>query len=405
MLYTANEVIDYVEEEDIKFVRLAFCDVYGKQKNISIPPSELAKAFRSGISFDASAIAGFCDESHSDLFLFPDPTTLTVLPWRPSQGRVVRMFCDIKYPDGRPFEHDVRALLKKAVDEATQKGIHCYFGAEYEFYLFRTDEFGAPTSIPMDNAGYMDIAPEDAGENVRREICITLEEMGISPEASHHEEGPGQNEIDFRYSDALSAADNSITFMSVVKTIASRNGLYACFDPKPLANLSGSGMHINISPHISSGGDCFYQFMAGILEHISEITLFLNPTAQSYLRLGSHKAPQYISWSPENRSQLIRIPAANAEGSRIELRSPDASANPYIAYALLIYAGLDGVERGLIPPPSADFNLFTAAEQELSGFKKLPNSLTEAAAVAKKSDFIKSHLPPHVVDEYVLNRR
>ena len=405
MLYTANEVIDYVEEEDIKFVRLAFCDVYGKQKNISIPPSELSKAFRSGISFDASAIAGFCDESHSDLFLFPDPTTLTVLPWRPSQGRVVRMFCDIRYPDGRPFEYDVRALLKKAVDYAAKKGVNCYFGAEYEFYLFKTDEFGAPTSVPMDNAGYMDIAPEDAGENVRREICMTLEEMGISPEASHHEEGPGQNEIDFKYSDALSAADNSITFMSVVKTIASRNGLYASFDPKPLANLSGSGMHVNISPHISGGGDCFYQFMAGILEHISEITLFLNPTGQSYLRLGSHKAPQYVSWSPENRSQLIRIPAANAEGSRIELRSPDASANPYIAYALLIYAGVDGIERGLTPPPSADFNLFTATEQELSQFKRLPNSLTEAAAAAKNSDFVKTHLPPHVINQYVSNRR
>ncbi|MGI5986409.1 MAG: glutamine synthetase [Clostridiales bacterium] len=405
MLYTAQEVLDYVKEEDIKFIRLAFCDVFGKQKNISIPPSELSKAFRSGISFDASAIAGFGDESRSDLFLFPDPTTLSILPWRPSHGRVVRMFCDIKYPDGRAFELDGRALLKKAVSEAASKGINCYFGPEYEFYLFKTDEYGVPTNIPIDNAGYMDIAPEDAGENVRREICITLEEMGIIPEASHHEEGPGQNEIDFRYGDALSAADNSITFQMVVKTIAARNGLYACFDPKPLANMSGSGMHINISPHLPDGGDCFYQFMAGILEHISDITLFLNPTAQSYLRLGSNKAPQYISWSPQNRSQLIRIPAAGSEHSRIELRSPDAGANPYIGYTLLILAGLDGVERSLTPPPSADFNLFTAAEQELSAFKKLPDSISEAAEAAKNSSFVKANLPSRFIDEYVSSRR
>ncbi|NLH01358.1 MAG: glutamine synthetase, partial [Clostridiales bacterium] len=337
MLYTEEDVLEYVREEDVKFVRLAFCDIFGTQKNISIPASELSMAFRCGISFDASAIAGFGDESRSDLFLFPDPTTLTVFPWRPSHGRVVRMFCDIRYPDGRQFELDCRSILKKAEAEANKKGLRCYFGAEYEFYLFKTDENGAPTNIPMDNAGYMDMAPEDAGENVRREICLTLEEMGIVPEASHHEEGPGQNEIDFRYSDPLAAADNSVTFKTVVRTVAARNGLYACFDPKPLANMSGSGMHINMSPRLRGGDDCFYQFMAGIMEHIAEMTIFLNPTSQSYLRLGSHKAPQYISWSPENRSQLIRIPAAAEGRSRIELRSPDANANPYIAYARLIY--------------------------------------------------------------------
>ena len=405
MLYSIDEVLDYVKEEDVKFVRLAFCDVFGNPKNVSINAKELENAIHSGISVDASAIAGFGDECHSDLFLLPDTSTLSILPWRPAHGRVVRVFCDIKKPDGGVFELDPRALLKKAVQEAAKKGLSCSFGAEYEFYLFKNDENGAPTSIPMDCAGYMDIAPDDLGENVRREICLTLEEMGISPEASHHEEGPGQNEIDFKYSDPLSAADNSITFKTVVRTVAARNGLSACFDPKPIANASGSGMHINVSPVMPRGGECFNSFMAGILEHISEMTLFMNPTAQSYLRLGSCKAPQYISWSPENRSQLIRIPAAVKEQNRIELRSPDANANPYLAYALMIYAGLDGIERSLTPPPSADFNLFTASEKELAGFKKLPDSFAEAAAVAKNSDFIKRHLPPQIIKEFVSSGR
>ena len=401
MLYSTDEVLDYVREEDVKFIRLAFCDVFGTPKNISIPAAELENAFRFGISVDASAIAGFGEESHSDLFLFPDSTTLSVLPWRPSHGRVVRMFCDIMLPSGEAFPLDCRGLLKKAVAAAAKKGLGCHFGAEYEFYLFKRDENGSPTGIPMDNAGYMDMAPEDLGENVRREICLTLEEMGIAPEASHHEEGPGQNEVDFRYSDPLSAADNSVTFKTVVKTVAARNGLHACFDPKPIANTSGSGMHINVSPDMPRGGDCFYPFMAGILEHIYEITLFLNPTTQSYMRLGSHKAPQYISWSPENRSQLIRIPAAGKGQNRIELRSPDANANPYLAYTLLIYAGLDGIERSLAAPPSADFNFFTANEQQLSGYKKLPVSFAEAAQAAKNSDFVKAHIPPKIVNEFI----
>ena len=401
MLYSIDEVLEYVREEDVKFVRLAFCDVFGRPKNVSIPTGELEYAFRSGISIDASAIAGFGEESHSDLFLFPDSTTLSVLPWRPAHGKVVRMFCDIKLPNGEAFPLDSRGLLRKAVAQAASKGLGCYFGAEHEFYLFKNDENGAPTDIPMDNAGYMDMTPEDLGENVRREICLTLEEMGITPEASHHEQGPGQNEIDFRYSDALSAADNSVTFKTVVKTVAARNGLTACFDPKPIANAAGSGMHINVSPNMPKGGDCFYPFMAGVLEHISEITLFLNPTAQSYLRLGSNKAPQYISWSPENRSQLIRIPAGVKGQNRIELRSPDANANPYIAYALLIYAGLDGIERGLTPPPSADFNFFTASEQELTGYKKLPDSVKKAAAEASNSEFVKKYIPPQIIKDFV----
>lgn len=401
MMYSKNEVLDYVREEDVKFIRLAFSDIFGVPKNISILADELPYAFEQGISFDASAVRGYGDECKSDLFLCPDPSTLSVLPWRPSNGKVVRMYCDIKYPDGSPFENTGRIILKRAVQKAAKSGLSCYFGPEYEFYLFKTDDCGEPTHTPLDKAGYMDIAPEDAGENVRREICLTLEEMGIRPETSHHEEGPGQNEIDFHYSDALSSADNSETFKTVVKTISAKNGLYACFDPKPLPNSSGSGMHINISPKTSSGKDVFMPFMAGILEHVSDMTLFLNSTEQSYLRLGSQKAPQYITWSPENRSQLIRIPASSLERRRIELRSPDAMANPYIAYALIILAGLDGIERGLTPPSSTDINLFTADESILSSLKTLPSSREEAVSKAASSEFIRTSLPQSVIDAYI----
>ena len=228
-MYRYDEVMTYCQEEDVKFIRLAFCDLAGNQKNIAIMPTELGRAFEYGISFDASAIQGFGDETKSDLFLFPDPSTLSVLPWRPTQGRVVRMFCEIQNPDGTPFQRDSRFLLKKAIARAKKMDVACYFGAEFEFYLFQTDENGFPTKAPFDHAGYMDIAPEDRGENVRRDICLTLSDMGIRPEGSHHEEGPGQNEIDFRYSDALSAADNAVTFKSVAQNIAMQNGLYACF--------------------------------------------------------------------------------------------------------------------------------------------------------------------------------
>lgn len=402
MLYTKEEVLEYVSQEDVKFIRLAFCDVFGVPKNISIQAGELERAFDYGVSFDASAIKGFGGQCQSDLFLFPDPSTLCVLPWRPSHGSVVRMFCEIRYPDGRKFSADSREILKRAIACAAQAGLSCYFGAEHEFYLFKTDENGNATTIPMDTAGYMDIAPEDAGENVRRDICLTLEAMGIAPEASHHEEGPGQNEIDFRYSDPLSSADNSITFKTVVKTVAAKNGLYASFDPKPLKNVSGSGMHINMSLVCPNGKACFDPFMAGILEHASEMTLFLNTSAQSYMRLGNHKAPKYITWSAENRSQLIRIPASAApQRRRIELRSPDATANPYLAYALLIYAGLDGIERGLTPPPAQNSNLYTASDEALSALTPLPDSLAQAAETVRNNDFILKHLPKLIVNAYL----
>ena len=392
-MYSYDEVMTFVEEEDVKFIRLAFCDIHGRQKNISIMPNQLKKAFSDGISFDASAVDGFGDIVKSDLFLHPDPSTLTILPWRPSHGRVVRMFCDIKYPYGRHYEKDCRYILKRATEEAAKKGISCFFGSELEFYLFKTDENGEPTKEPFDHAGYMDIAPDDKGENVRREICFTLLDMGISPESSHHEEGPGQNEIDFRYSGALNAADNAITFKSVIHTVARRNGLFADFSPKPLLHESGNGMHINISLRSEGGRDYTDNFMAGILAHIVEMTAFLNPTEDSYKRLGEHKAPKYVTWSPENRSQLIRIPAEKGEYKRIELRSPDPCANPYIAYALLIYAGLDGIEKNLKPSEPLNVNLYTAGAEITDRLTNLPDTLAKARAAAANSEFIKRILP------------
>ncbi|MDY3782158.1 MAG: glutamine synthetase family protein [Candidatus Faecousia sp.] len=393
MLYTEEDVFSYVEQEDVKFIRLAFCDVSGKQKNISIMPQELKRAFSQGISFDASAVSGFGGVEESDLFLFPIPSTLTDLPWRPSRGKVVRMLCQIRYPDGTPFPMDCRALLARAIQDARQAGLSVQIGAEFEFYLFKTDADGNPTTQPFDHAGYMDVAPEDKGENVRREICLTLEHMGIAPESSHHEEGPGQNEIDFRYSDAMTAADNALLFTSVVKAVAVSNGLYADFSPKPIADQAGNGLHINISVRQDQGEHVSQFFMAGILEHIREMTAFLNPCDASYRRLGERKAPRYVTWSPGNRSQLIRIPAAQGEYKRMELRSPDPMVNPHLAYALVIYAGLDGVKRKLLPPEPLNVNLYTADRSVTAGLETLPGSLKEARDIATESPFIQSVLP------------
>lgn len=400
MDFSYEELMNFIDEEDVKFIRLAFSDINGKQKNISIMPGELERAFRDGISFDASAVPGFAKEIKSDLFLFPDSSTLSILPWRPTHGRVVRMFCDIKYPDDRPFVEDSRYILKQAVAKAKEMGIRCYFGSEFEFYLFKTDEEGNSTGVPFDRAGYMDIAPEDKGENIRREICFMLVDMGIKPESSHHEEGQGQNEIDFRYSDALSAADNAATFKTVVRTVAMRNGLYADFSPKPMADDSGNGMHINMSIKSDDGKDYTEQFMAGIMTHIGEMTVFLNPVEESYHRLGEKKAPKYITWSKENRSQLIRIPAAKGEFKRIELRSPDPEANPYIAYTLLIHAGLDGIKRNLTLPEAMDIDLFNASEEVLKDLTSLPQSLEEAWEKAVTSEFIREILPSNYLQNH-----
>jgi glutamine synthetase len=412
MTYTMKEILQFVQENDVKFIRLAFCDLLGVQKNISIMPQELERAFESGISFDASAISGFMNIEKSDLFLYPDPATLHILPWRPQQGRVVRFFCDIKHPDKREYEGDTRNILKQAVNRAADLGYVCKLGTECEFYLFEEDERGNPTDVPYDEGGYLDIAPLDKCENVRREICLTLEQMGIMPESSHHEDGPGQNEVDFKYSDVLTAADNLITFKSVVKVIAARNGLFASFMPKPIKDKSGSGLHINLS--LSKNGFNIFNknydenatearsFIAGILDKIIEITAFANPITNSYARLGSFKAPKYVSWSKQNRSQLIRIPAAAEEYSRMELRSPDPVCNPYITFALLLNAGLDGIERNLKLSEAIDSNVYGLSSDKLNNLKVLPENLKEALDILSKSDFVRKILNEEMINKYLL---
>lgn len=400
MKYTQNEVLQYVKEEDIKFIRLAFCDVFGRQKNISILPGELPRAFAQGIPFDGSAIAGFGDEAYSDLLLHPDPDTLTVLPWRPEHGRVVRMFSSISLSGGADFPGDTRRLLKRAVEAAEKLGRGFFFGTEQEFYLFNLDQNGQPTLEPYDQAGYMDIAPEDRGENIRREICLTLEQMGIAPESSYHKEGPGQNEIDFRYSDPLTAADNAMTFRTVVKTVARRNGLWADFSPRPLPDWPGNGFHINISVRSEHSGGDLCHIIAGILEKAPEMTAFLNPTENSYARFGRFKAPRYISWSSENRSQLVRIPSGSGEYRRAELRSPDPEANPYLALALMIQAGLCGIRQRLDLPMVANLNLYKAPPEVLARYRQLPESLPEAQRLAWQSAFIREHMPACVLESF-----
>lgn len=413
MAYTPQEVIEYVNENHVKFICLAFCDIFGTQKNISIMPDELYDAFFDGVSFDASSIAGFCDVEHSDLLLFPDPNTLCTLPWKSQFDRVIRLFCDIKNPDGTPFIGDSRLLLKKAELRAKDMGYRLRFGPECEFYLFKTDEDAEPTDIPYDHGSYLDIAPLDKCENIRREICICLEEMGIHPETSHHEQGPGQNEIDFRYSSPQIAADNMITFKSVVKAIAARNGLFASFMPKPLYEESGSGFHVNISlmknnenlfHSILEKGSIASCFMAGILDKINVITAIANPLTNSYARLGKCEAPKTISWSPQNRSQLIRIPAASMDGARMELRSPDPAANPYLLFSFIIHAGLDGIEKHLSLPEPVSQNMYDTSKDH-SSVPSLPQHLEAALSLMEQSEFIDQYLPSAVKEKYIALKR
>lgn len=400
-MYTKEDVLAYVNEENVTFIRLAYFDIYSHQKNISILPDELPRAFAEGISFDASAIAGFGTDIKSDLFLMPDPSTLSILPWRSLDGSVIRMYCDIQYPDGTPFELDTRYLLKRAEQYAKEQGVEIQIGTEFEFYLFLTDEKGQNSYIPLDTAGYMDIAPEDQGEDVRKDICFTLQEMGLHPEASHHEEGPGQNEIDFRYSTPLQAADDAATFKWVVRTVAKANGLIADFDPKPLKEHSGNGMHVNVSVNDSSHLDQTRAFMAGILYRLPEITLFLNPCTESYQRLGECKAPKFVTWSYQNRSQAIRIPAVRNQKKRIELRSPDCTSNPYLVYLLIIYAGIEGILEQREPADPVDLNLYQASTEITSHLTPLPSSLEESSAIAKNSDFIQRVLPKEILKNYL----
>ena len=409
---TIAQIIEFVEENDIKFIRLQFCDIFGELKNISINSSELEKAFSHGISIDASSINGFLGIEDSDLFLVPDPSTLAILPWRPQEGRVARFFCYIKTPEGEIFDGDTRSLLKKTLDEFKKMDYVAKVGTECEFYLFKTDEEGEPTLIPQDKATYLDVAPLDKGENIRREVCLTVEEMGIKPESSHHESGNGQNEIDFKYDDALESADNLITLKTAVKTIASINGLYATFIPKPLAGKSGSGLHINMSL-LKKGKNIFdsynyhldecKSFIAGILYRIKEITAILNPIVNSYKRFGEFESPKYITWSFKNRSQLIRIPASKGEYSRMEIRSPDGTCNPYLAITLLIKAGMEGIQQNRQLPEAVDKNLYL--EPAYDDIELLPQTLEQALNNMEDSAFVKDALGEFIFDRFISMKR
>lgn len=403
MSYTAKETLQYVAEEDVKFIRLAFVDIFGRQKNISIMPNELEQAFVRGIAIDASAIEGFGGSVHSDLLLHPDPSTLAVLPWRPEHGKVLRMFCTISHPDGKPFDGDTRSFLIKAVEAAKKEGYDFRFSSESEFYLFKMDDDSNSTDVPYDNAGYMDIAPLDRGENVRREICLYLENMGVVTKGSYHAEGPGQNDIDLTTDSPIRAADDVITFRSVVSTVAQRNGLVADFSPKPTKSCPGNGFHIGISIINNERGELLPKVIAGILNRIPDITLFTNCSTESYLRLGSNKAPKYITWSSENRSQLIRIPAPISDCpdlSLAELRSADSYSNPYLVYGLMIYAGLEGLKTGAELPLPADLDLYSVDEDVLEGYRSLPRDLDEASRLARSSEFIKEYVPEQLLLGY-----
>ena len=387
--YELSEVMKYIEEEDAKFIRLAFRDAFGVQKNISVMPGQVPKAFEEGIPVNAREIAGFENSPHGLLYLKPDPSTLTVLPWRPDRGKVLRMFCDLYTPDGNPFELDTRVILENAIEKANDAGVEFRFGSETEFYIFKKDEEGNPTKEPYDEAGYMDIAPLDRCENIRREISLTIERMGLTPERSHHERGPGQNEIDFHFGKPLKAADQEITYKMVVSTVADRNGLIADFSPMPIADKPGNGYHINIYATDKDGNDVVKYVAAGIMDKIRDITIFLNPAEASYTRFGNSTAPDKVSWSNEGDAELMYVEPYMGR-VRAELRSPDASSNPYLVYALLIYAGLEGIEKKLSLP------------ETMKEGAMLPKSRKEAVRIAVESKFVKGILPAEIIEEYTL---
>lgn len=397
MINSENEILQYIEENDVKFVKLAFCDINGKLKNISILSSEMASVFRNGVKVTGKKINGFSVAQGRDLYLFPDAQTMCVLPWRPQQGRVIRMFCYIKYEDGTPFEGDGRFFLKQAMKRAVRDGYCFRFGTSSEFILFRCDRDGLPTKNPHDYAGYCDTAPEDKGENFRRDVCLTLEQMGIHPVSSRHQTGAGQHEIDFNSSSALKAADSFLSFKSVVKSIADNHGVHASFMPKPVKNECGNGMHISMSlfpdndfsSETTSDEDtemAVKSAAAGILSHICEMTVFTNSIINSYSRLGEFLAPRFVTWSDIDEDQLIRMSGGDAP---MVLRAPDCICNPYYVLGLMIYAALDGIEKKLELPAKYD--------SELTEYEKLPNDLNEAVRRAEDSDFIRKHIPETVL--------
>jgi glutamine synthetase len=414
--YTRKDILRMVEEEDVGFIRLQFTDIYGTLKNVAITTSQLQKALDNQVMFDGSAIEGFARVEDSDMYLYPDLSTFEIFPWRPQQGKVARMICDVYKPDGTAFESDPRHILKKVLAEASEMGYTFDVGPECEFFLFHTDEDGMPTTTSHEKATYFDLGPLDLGENARRDMVLTMEDMGFEIEASHHEVAPAQHEIDFRYDEALTTADNIQTFKLVVKTIARRHGLHATFMPKPKYGVSGSGMHINMSlsrdginvfqdPKDENGlSKEAYYFIGGIMKHMKAITFITNPIVNSYKRLiPGYEAPVHIAWSAKNRTPLIRIPGSRGESTRVELRSPDPAANPYIALAVCLAAGLDGIKNETMPPKSVDRNIFQMTEDERieAGIETLPGSLLEAAREFRKDSFIQNVLGEDLSKKYI----
>lgn len=418
--YTKEDVIKLVEDEDVEFIRLQFTDMFGTLKNIAITSSQLEKALDNKCMFDGSSIEGFARIEESDMYLYPDLDTFAIFPWRPQQGKVARLICDVYRPDGRPFEGDPRYILEKEIAKAKKLGFEFNVGPECEFFLYHTDDNSQPTTITHEKAGYFDLSPVDYGENARRDMVLTLEDMGFEIESSHHEVAPAQHEIDFKYDEALSTADNIMTFKLTVKTIAKRHGLHATFMPKPKAGINGSGMHTKMSL-FKEGKNAFfdaedknglskeaYYFIGGIMKHISAITAIANPLVNSYKRLiPGYEAPVYIAWSAKNRSPLVRIPATRGEGTRVELRSPDPSCNPYLTLALCLAAGMEGIKNKIQPPESVDKNIFdmTEEEKEKESIKELPENLIEAVRALEKDEFIQGVLGEHVSKIYVESKK
>jgi len=406
MGYSVSEVMEFVEENDVKFVKLAFTDIYGDQKNMNIVSSELGRAFRDGIKFNATNIEGFGEHTNTDLLLKPDPSTMNILPWRPSQGSVLRFYCDILKLDGTPYEMDCRYIFKNTLEKCKEQGITFKSGVRSEFYLFKLDEDGEATNIPIDKATYLDVSPFDKGENVRRDIVLTLGEMGIETEKSFHQNGPGQNEIDFKESDALSTADNYTTFKNVVRVVSARNGMHASFLPKPISERSGNSLQLVFS--VYQDGSNLYetdrerieQFVAGILNRMPELTAILNTHETSYERFGKHEAPEYIAWSTQNLGQLIKMPTEDETKRRIILRSPDSFVNPYLAMAAIAEAGILGMINKESLPEPLDENHLTHSELERS-CKHLPRTLTEAINETSNSEFLKAAFGEVFIERYL----
>lgn len=409
---TKEDIIRMVEEEDVEFIRLQFTDIYGSLKNMAVTINQLDKVLNNKCMFDGVAIEGFNRDEEFDFYLYPDLDTFVIFPWRPQQGKVARFICDVYNKDGTPFEGDPRYILKKVIKEANDMGYSFNVGPECEFFLYSTDEQGNPTTVLDEKGGYFDVSPLDTGENVRREIALTLEDMGFDVETSFHAGAPSQHEIDFKYAKALKTADNITTLKMVVKTIAKRHGYHATFMPKPMTGIKGSGMHVNMSLS-QEGKNIFedkedihglsktaYEFMAGIMEHIKGMAVITNPLINSYKRLvAGYDAPVDIGWSAINRTPLIRIPTASGEETRIELRSPDPTGNPYITLAVFLAAGLDGIKRNLTPPHSIE-NV-----NEKDSILRLPKNLDEAISEFEKDEFIKKVVGRYFAKQYVNTKK